>query len=400
MKRASWALASLLVVARCMPLHAQSLSEEEFFKTAIANHPAITAAEAAEAVAAGARRQAGIVENPVVSWEREQPDTAVREDTLKVDWRLPFDGRKHRVAAGDAALAASKSDLESAQLGIRLEMRSLYAAWYIAAEREAVLETHLDRTKRLAQWLRARAEEGEAAGVEAQRLDLEVEVFERELVAVRAAASAERAAAAVWCDLVTDTVRPQRPFLPVPPATAVVGDRPDLQARTHRVAEAEAVQRLHRRSLEPPEISFGWKTLGEEGLSFDGPVYGIAWPLPIFDRNQGNREVATAELSMAQSQLELETRLAEQRAQAALAAYNDLYEISKLEEDGRERIDVALATFAAFEAGEASLTDVLDALRASVDVKMARLESLDQALAAERELEAAIGRPVLPGGSS
>ena len=59
-----------------------------------------------------------------------------------------------------------------------------------------------------------------------------------------------------------------------------------------------------------------------------------------------------------------------------------------------------IATFAAFEAGEASLTDVLDALRASVDVQLARLESLDQALAAERELEAAIGRPILPGGSS
>jgi cobalt-zinc-cadmium efflux system outer membrane protein len=400
MKRTSWALASLLIIARCMPLHAQSLSEEEFLESAIANHPAITAAEAAEAAAAGARRQAGIVDNPVVSWEREQPNTAIREDTLKLDWRLPLDGRKHRVAAGEAALAASKSDLESTQLGIRLEMRSLYAAWFIAAEREEVLEAHLDRTRRLAQWLRARAEEGEAAGVEAQRLDLEVEVFERGLVAARAAASAERAAAEVWCDRVTDTVRLQRPFLPIPPATAEVGDRPDLQAKTHRVAEAEAVQRLQRRSLEPPEISFGWKKLGEEGLSFDGPVYGIAWPLPVFDRNQGNREAATAELSVAQSQLELETRLAEQRAQAALAAYNDLYQISKPEEDSGERLDVAIATFAAFEAGEASLTDVLDALRASVDVQLARLESLDQALAAERELEAAIGRPILPGGSS
>jgi cobalt-zinc-cadmium efflux system outer membrane protein len=313
---------------------------------------------------------------------------------------LPFDGRKHRVAAGDAALAASTSDLESTRLGIRLEMRSLYAAWYIAVEREAVLEAHLDRTRRLAEWLRARAEEGEAAGVEAERLDLEVEVFERELVAARAAASAERAAAAVWCDFVTDTVRPQRPFLPIPPATADVGDRPDLRAMTHRVDQAEAVERLHRRSFEPPEISFGWKKLGEEGLSFDGPVYGIAWPLPVFDRNQGNREAATAGLSVARSQLELETRLAEQRARAALAAYNDLHRISRPEEGGSERLDVAIATFAAFEAGEASLTDVLDALRASVDVQLARLESLDLTLAAERELEAAIGRPILPGGRS
>jgi cobalt-zinc-cadmium efflux system outer membrane protein len=400
MKRASWAFVALLAAAGSPPIHAQVLTEKQFLEDAMTNHPGVAAATAAEAAAAGARRQAGIVENPVVSWEREQPDTAVREDTLRLDWRLPFDGRKHRVAAGDAALAASRSDLESTQLGIRLELRSLFAAWYIAAERQEVLEAHLDRTKSLARWLRARAEEGEAAGVEADRLDLEVEVFERELVAARAAASAERAAAAVWCDLVSDTASPQRPYLPTPPATAEVGDRPDLRAIAHRVAEAEAVQRLHRRSLDPPEISFGWKKFGEEGLSFDGPVYGIAWPLPVFDRNQGNREAASAEASVARSQLELETRLAEQRARAALAAYNDLYRVAKPREGGSEGFDVAIATFAAFEAGEASLTDVLDSLRASVDVRMARLESLDRALAAERELEAAIGRPILPGGSS
>jgi cobalt-zinc-cadmium efflux system outer membrane protein len=400
MKRALWAFVVLLAGAGSIPLRAQVLTEQQFLEDAMTNHPGVAAATAAGAAAAGARRQAGIVENPVVSWEREQPDTAIREDTLKLDWRLPFDGRKHRVAAGDAAVAAAKSDLESTWLGIRLELRSLFAAWYVAAERETVLEAHLDRTKNLSRWLRARAEEGEAAGVEAERLELEVEVFERGLVTARAAASAERAAAAAWCDLVSDTVRPQRPLLPIPPATADVGDRPDLQAIAHRVAEAEAVQRLQRRSLEPPDISFGWKKIGDGGLSYDGPVYGIAWPVPLFDRNQGNRDAATAEASMARAQLELEMRLAKQRAMAALASYSDLYQVAKPEDVRDDGFDIAVATFAAFEAGEASLTDVLDSLRATIEVQLARLDSLDLALAAERELEAAIGRPILPGGSS
>ncbi len=201
-----------------------------------------------------------------------------------MNWRLPFDGRKHRVAAGDAALAASSSDLEATQLGTRLEMRSLFAAWYVAAERETVLQAHLDRTSRLARWLRARAEEGEAAGVEANRLDLEVEVFERERVAARAEAQAQRAAAAVWSDVVTGEVRPQRPFLPVPPGAVDVGDRPELQAIAHRVAEAEAQHRLQRRVLEPPEISLGWMELNDGVRAFDGPVLGVAWPLQVVDR--------------------------------------------------------------------------------------------------------------------
>jgi cobalt-zinc-cadmium efflux system outer membrane protein len=400
MNRASWAFAVLLAGAGSMTLDAQLLTEKQFVDDALSNHPGITAAEAKKAAAAGVRRQAAIVSNPVISWEREAPDPALRQDTLLLNWQLPFDGRKHRKAAGDAALASASADLESTQLDIRLEMRSLYAGWYIAAERETVLQEHLDSTRRLAKWLRARAEEGEAAGVDAQRLDLEVEVFERGLVAARAVARAERAAAANWSNLVNGEVRPKRPILPVPPATVDVGNQPELQAIAHRVEEAEAVHRFRKRVLEPPAISVGWTELGEGGLKFDGPVFGFAWPLPVFDRNQGNGEAAAAEAAHMQSLLELETRQAKQRALAALASYTDLYSAAAPREEKTETIDVAVAVFAAFEAGEARLTDVLDALRASAGVQMARLESLDLALLAERELEAAIGRPIIPGGSS
>jgi len=400
MSRVSWAPALLMAFAWSTPSFAQMLTEIQFLDTALMDHPGIAAAEAAEAAAAGDRRQAGVITNPVITWEREDPDIAPRQDTWRMDWRLPFDGRKHRVAAGDAAVAASSSDLEAVRLGVRLEMRSLFAAWYVAAEREAVLQAHLDRTSRLARWLRARAEEGEAAGVEAQRLDLEVEVFQRELVAARAEAQAQRAAAAVWSDVVTGEAQPGRPFLPIPPANVEVGKRPDLKAIAHRVVEAEAQHSLQRRVLEPPEISVGWMQLRDGAQSLDGPVLGVAWPVPVFNRNQGNRQAAKAEVVGVRLRLELETRLAEQRARAALAAYSDLYPIATPLGTGADIADIAFAVFAAFEAGEASLTDVLDSLRASVGVQMARLESLDLALAAERELEAAIGRPILGGGSS
>ena len=400
MNRASWAFAVLLAGAGSMPLDAQFLTENQFVDDALLNHPGITAAEAKKATAAGARRQAAIVSNPVISLEREEPDPALRQDTWLLNWQLPFDGRKHRKVAGDAALAAADADLDSTQLDIRLEMRSLYAGWFIAAEREAVLQAHLERTRRLAKWLRARAEEGEAAGVEAQRLDLEVEVFERGLVAARAEARAERAAAANWSKLVDGEVRPKRPILPVPPATVDVGNQPELLAIAHQVEEAEAVHRFRKRVFEPPSISVGWTELGEGGLNFDGPVFGFAWPVPVFDRNQGNGDAAAAEVAHMESLLELETRQAEQRARAALASYTDLYSAAAPFSPKTETLDVAAAVFAAFEAGEARLTDVLDALRASVGVQMARLESLDLALLAERELEAAIGRPIIPGGSS
>ena len=83
MKRASWAFAMLLVVAGCLPIHAQLLTEQDFLESALANHPGVAAAEAGVAVASGARRQARIISNPVVSWEREEPDAALRQALIE-----------------------------------------------------------------------------------------------------------------------------------------------------------------------------------------------------------------------------------------------------------------------------------------------------------------------------
>jgi cobalt-zinc-cadmium efflux system outer membrane protein len=248
--------------------------------------------------------------------------------------------------------------------------------------------------------VRARAEQGEAAGVEARRLALEVEVISRHLAAASADARAQQTAAAAWSALVTDGAQPERPLLPPPPYSVDVDKRPDLEALAQRVAEAEARQRLKKRVLEPPEVSVGRLEIRDATQSFDGPLLALAWPLPIFDRNQGNRQAAAAQVERARSELEAARRRAVQHAQAALASYSNLYRAGAPTAAGADDDDVVGSVLAAFSAGEASLTDVLDSLRTTVDVQMARLETLAGALAAERELEAAIGRQILPGESS
>jgi cobalt-zinc-cadmium efflux system outer membrane protein len=399
MSRTSWASAVLVALATSTPSSAQILSEQQFLEDVLKAHPVIAAAEASVAAAEGSRRQAGLVANPALSWEREDPGDAPRQDTWRLDWRLPFDGRKHRVAAAGASLDAASSGLEATRLDVRIEMESRFAAWYLAVEREEVLRAHLERAQRLAAWLRARAEEGEAAGVEAQRLELEVEILERDVAAARADAQAQRALTAAWSDLVTGDVRPGRPLLSPPPSAFDVAGNPELEVLAHRVVESEAEYRLQRRVLDPPEIGVGWMELRDGRQSFDGPVFGVAWPIPIFDRRQGNREAARAETERARKTLEAATRRINASARAALAAYSDLYRAATSASTGSTDSEVVVAVFAAFEAGEAGLTDVLDALRSSVDVQLARLESIDRALEAQRELETALGRPVLPGGN-
>lgn len=400
MRGISCVSAVVLAIAAAPSTSAQGLTEDRFLEEALANHPRVAAAQAGLAAAAGQRRQAGVLANPELSWEREDPDAAARQDTWSLSWRLPFDGRRHRLAEADAAVATSQAEIDATRLDTRLELRELFAAWYVASEREDVLRDHLDTTRRLAEWLRARAEQGEAAGVEALRLELEVEIIARQLAAVSAEAEARRASAAAWTDLVSDGTRPERPALAPPPTSVDLADRPDLVALEQRVVEAEARQRLSTRLLAPPEIKVGWLELRDASQSFDGPVVGVSWPVPVFDRNQGTRDVAAAEVDRSRALAEAARRRAQEHANGALAAYAKLYSPSSPSRSPSSSDQVVDSVLAAFDAGEADLTDVIDSLRTTVDVQLARLDSLATALAAGRELEAALGRPILPGGSS
>jgi len=400
MNRASWAFALLLVVAGCMPIHAQVLTEKQFLDDTLAGHPAIAAAEAEVAAASGVRRQAGIVDNPEIAWEREDPDSVPGQDTFVLNWRLPFDGRRHRMEAADAGIDASSSELEATRLRVRLELRALFAAWYVAVGHEAVLQTNLDRTRRLADRMRARAQDGESSGLEARRLELEVEALKLEAAAARAEARARRSAVASWSALATGDVDPVRPSLPTPPSSVDIGDHPDIKALSYRAVAAESRHQIQKRVIEPPAISLGWIEIDADVQSFDGPVFGLSWPLPLFDRNQGRRDAASAEVSKARFELEIAQREALQRSRAALASYTELYSTVVSGSAGGAGPEIVDTMLAVFEAGEASLTDVLDALRATVDVRIARIDTLARALAAERELESALGRPILSGGNS
>lgn len=396
MSSALLAPALLLAAAVSAPTNGQLLTEDQFLEDALARHPDLVAADASVAAAEGARRQAGVLDNPQFSWERENPDIA-REDVISVGWRLPFDGRRHRVAAAESGLAATRSERDQRAIGVRLELRALYSSWYIARERQEILETNLEQARRLANWLRTRAEEGEAAGVEANRLDLEVVSLEQELVVARAAARATRAEVSVWSSRAAGDARPTRPGMAPPPVAAEIEDRPDIKALNSRLAEVQSRYALARRVIEPPEISAGWIEISEGDLNSSGPTIGVAWPLPIFDRNQGNRDAAAAEVTRSELELESAVRRARQQVDSALASYAEFYRAVVNGGPTATEHGVAEAVFAAFEAGEASLTDVLDTWRSTITVRMARLETLTHALEAERELEAAVGRP-LPTG--
>ncbi|MCG8457459.1 MAG: TolC family protein, partial [Holophagales bacterium] len=112
------------------------------------------------------------LENPELELGREDPDGPAAQTQWTLSWQLPGGSRRLEIAAAersvDAATARAGHELRS----LRSALREDYARWSVAWVRRQLLEKETDRLAVLAVRERARAEKGEASGLEAHRLEL------------------------------------------------------------------------------------------------------------------------------------------------------------------------------------------------------------------------------------
>lgn len=377
------------------------LNEAEFLATLDSTHPALAALAGRLARAEGDRRRAGAVDNPTIEYEYEGPADQADQTTLKLGWKPPLDGRRGlAVNAGEAAVEAASRHLEWAQLQVREDMRALFAEWAVAERRQALLSQHFESFRELEARLNVRAERGEESELAARRFALAVMEVRTELARSEADLARARGRALVLReDLPADVVA----VLPDPPAVPSALDdtiRPDVLALRREVEATTLRRRLAGRVLEFPTLVAGWTQITEAGESFDGPYFGVAWDVPLFDRNQGDRHETTRAIAIAEARLRFTEREVEQRRTAALAAYSVLHasliEIIGVVQDAPALVDAASASFLA---GESSMTDLLETLRSVMESQLAALDLHAGVLAAHRELELSAGRALTRGDS-
>jgi len=375
------------------------VSEADFLAVLEADHLAVEARSGELARAEGALRRAGTLENPWIEFEREAPSDLAEQSTLKLGWTPPLDGRRGlAVDAGEAAVDAARHDLDWARLQLRQEMRAVFAGWAVDQRRRALLARHLESLGALQARLEVRAERGEESRLAARRFALALTGVRARLAESEARLARIRGRAlALHPGLPPDAV----PLLPDPPAApSTLGgvEPPDLRARRSEVEVAVLRRRLAGRVLDFPTLMAGWTRISEAGEDFDGPWFGLSWNLPLFDRNQGERHEWSRALAVAEARLELAERERDRRRTAALQAYaalrTSLMEVAGVVEDADE---VAAAAGVSFLAGESSMTDLLETLRAVLESQLDALELQARTLAAHRELELSAGRPLTRG---
>jgi outer membrane protein TolC len=390
-------LVALSLLLRLLPAIEPSsitIDERSFLSQVEGAGPEVFRAAEAVALAEADLLRVQALQAPEASWSMERPSSETRQDTFALAWTLPVaSGRRHSIRAAEMAMESARQSRELATLDRRQTLRALYAIWTLGERRVGVEREHLARLEEASRQLRARVEHGEAAGLAARRISLEVEQTRRELIRAEAQQQSVRRLVSAWCPSGCVNLEPQLPDLPPAPSSSQVAP-PALQAARAELGAAEARMEAASAYLAAPRLEAGWQRQEAPEAERSGPVAGIGWLLPIGGTRKADRAAARAGLESAQARLQWTETIVAREVDGALAEYIALRE-SALASAGvvEAAAAVADASSEAFRLGGVPLTDLLDTWRTAREIQVQSLQLHGEAAAAHRRLERLGGFP-------
>lgn len=323
--------------------------------------------------AESARAASGRWHNPEITFEREKLDLPTGESeqtTLSVSQRFNLAGikRLQRLAAGQ--------DLDAARARTALMRRERITATRMAFYRAVLAEQRLARMSALIEELttlesstHARARAGDASRYDAIRMQQEVAVQSARHMRLQGEVRSARQQLQVLADVADSSIL-QGALLPpqINPAgvSASLAEHPlvvslNAEADSARIqAQASA-----RRWWPDMTLGLGQKTVTEPGLDADGQVISLGLELPLGD---SGRQLAAKNRYQA-SQLQAERALALQELRVAESTARDVAAVNR---QASEKLasysaagEVVIIARAAYEAGEISIMELLDAFNSS-----------------------------------
>ncbi len=336
------------------------------------------------------RRLARAFPNPSLSltYSKAVPTQhAIVELPLDVPWL-----RSPRVQAADLTAQAARARFVYERAAIRFEAESLYT-------RAAQAQAHFRLSKRTAldaesllTLARVRRDAGDASELDVAVAELSAgqlanTATDDSLESVDATLEVQRVMglrADSIAIALADTLAP--PPVDSPPVFGVRMTLP-VAAATASAEAARATLRLeHRGVFSAPSIQFGIEQ-GDDTQPGVLPTFGIALPLPLFDRHRGNIGVATAELQRAEAELDLAQR--ESAANLARAGRLRTAAQARVQRDARllASADRVLSlSLLAYREGAYALPAVLEAARNAREAFSRYIDDVAAALTADASL--------------
>ncbi len=336
---------------------------------------------------------------------RSTPDGHFLDYSLALSQRVEvFGQRDARTEAARASLAAAEARLASRRIEIGAEIRESYARWLGAGQRDRITAEALEVARQGLTAAETRQSSGAASRIEvnAARAALGRAAKDRAAATQRLLAARAQVILLAGLDPSLD-LEPQGALTPAASrsagdvealARAALARRPDLEAARLEVAAASAERRLAgREGIPSPRVGISYAQEGGPGRDVRVTQGFLALDLPLFNRNQAARGVATARQDQAERALEALTRavraevtVAASRLTAARAAA-EAYAGGLL---GGLEENMQLAT-EAYQAGKLSAFELLFVRRETLDARLAYVDSLEELQAAEAGLSRATG---------
>ncbi|WP_338476414.1 TolC family protein [Pseudomonas khavaziana] len=379
---------------------AQTLTLDAALQTAFANNPDLAAALWEIDIAQGGRQQAGLIPNPVVSWDAEDTRRNSRTTSIKLSQTLELGGKRGaRIDVAARAQDAAALTLEQRRNVLRAEVIESYYGALRAQERLDLAQRSMALAERGLVVANGRVTAGKSSPVEATRAQVQVSEIRLELNRARIGlADAYRRLAARTGSAAIDfeAVATQNTSAPALPGAAQLLARLEQTAEL-RLAELSIVQNEASVSLEKaqriPDLDVSIGSQYDASVRERVNLVGVSMPIPLFNRNQGNILAASRRTDQARDlrnatelRLRTETRQALdlwQTADTEVRAFNQ-----QILPAAQSAVDSATR---GFEMGKFNFLDVLDAQRTLIAARTQYLTATAQATDAWVRIERIYG---------
>lgn len=388
-----------------------SLTLARALARADAEHPELAAFRAAVDAAAGRREQAGLLPNPQLALRIENAPWSSgstrdgAEYVAGLSLRLPLSGRLGAAEdVGAREVDRRVQELAARRRAVRGRVRGAFAT-ALSLERAADVQAQArDVAERAVALLEALLEAGDAVPADLARVEMEATRARLELERVeglRRRASLALAAALGDPDLeIASLAGDLEAALELPTLealTARLEENPRLRAAEADVAlQAARVELAEARRIPDVSLDLFYRRL--EGTDQHGFDVGVGIPLPVFDRKQGGVRSALAERLAAEARVEATRNELVRDLRAAHARLARLLRSARvMREELLARADTVLASAEArFEAGDASLVEVLPVRRDWTRIQLDYVDALREVMVAWSDLQVLAGAPTAP----
>lgn len=361
------------------------------------------------AAAQGLKRQAGAIPNPEFQFENQnlRPGQTYAQDvdTLAI-FTQPLDvlgKRKQRISVADQTVARTRAEYELARRQIVQRVKLTYWVARGAQETRDLLSATVENFQKIVDYHSAQLSQGAISEQDFLRVRLESERLK--IAAYLAAIEATRTRVQLQREMgqttfseivLTEPLNAHGSAIDSVSLDQVLTQRVEMMVGRALLEEAQANSRLQDVSARP-DLSFiyGYKRtqLVDTTTGTNTAIAGLRITLPIADRNQGNREAATAEVRR-QQQL-----LAGIEAGVRADYYGTVQEydmrrheaidlLQPLREHGATISEIAQQAYAQ---GGTDLLRLLDAERARLDAELAWVQGMVEYQRSIVNLEAAEG---------